>query len=298
MKGLSFKIVVFLACTTAFTTLGLGQATKSNVCHKAGSSYHLININNNALAAHTAHGDAMPGMAVPNQPGFEFSETCQVTEIPMPDFFPFYIRNNNSTIAPPWDADLVVAENAAGNGFAAQTPRGGQKVGYGTNYFDGLMLNTFETVNWDRVSGAANLVVYMNVWVTDGVNFAVISSENDYRGTDFATRQEWKVFEFPNMPVSLDWLCANGVGGRDAGQYLTCGGVRATLADLADVTIESPAGSYPAYVGTGAPRGGYGFNLIWGDTSVNFLGSYSMENLSITVAGQTHFPTSHDAPTN
>lgn len=291
-------LFIFAFAVTAVPTLG--QNKKSDICHKAGDTYNLININNNAIAAHTAHGDAMPGMPVPNMSGYEFGVGCEVSEIPMPDFFPFFIRNNNSTIAPPWDIDMLVSEDLSGAGFSAATPRGGQKVGYGTNYFDGRLLNTLDTVSWVRLTGDPARVAYLNIWVTDGNKYAIISSENNYVGTDFATRTEWKVFEYDATggdSSALDWLCASGNGGR-VNQYLTCDGTNATLSDLTDVMIKSPTGTYPSYVGTGAPRGGYGFNLIWGDTSTNFLGAYSLNQLSITFNGEIFIPTSQDAPTN
>lgn len=204
-----------------------------------------------------------------------------------PDFATFYIRNNNGTIVPPWDADLKITENVGGDGFSAETPRSGQKVGYGTDFFDDEPIRAIESVNWDKVSGKNGVVAYLNIWVTDGVNFAIISSENDYRGTSFHTSREWKVFEtnFSN----LSWLCDNGPGTRDSAQYLVCNGARVTFADLAsDLTILSPT-TYAAPIGTGAPRAGYGFNLMFGDTQSNFIGSYHLENLSVTAGGVTYF---------
>ncbi|CAN5764813.1 hypothetical protein BH23GEM7_BH23GEM7_41500 [soil metagenome] len=55
-----------------------GQS-KSAVCHydADAGSYALISVANAALPAHVEHGDASPGEAVPNMPGFEFDEACQ-----------------------------------------------------------------------------------------------------------------------------------------------------------------------------------------------------------------------------
>ncbi|MBU1823038.1 MAG: hypothetical protein KKG00_16240, partial [Bacteroidetes bacterium] len=148
------------------------------------------------------------------------------------------------------------------------------------------------TVNWDRVSGMSNgtIVSYLNIWVTDGTNYAIIASENDYRGTNFATRQEWKVFEYSG--TNLSWLFDSGIGARDGARYLTLNGVRVTLSQLSDnITIMDPGSPYPAYVGSGAPRGGFGFNLIWGDTQSNFTAGTipnQLENLSITINGSTY----------
>ncbi len=185
---------------------------------------------------------------------------------------------------------MNITENAAGDGFSAVTPRGGQKVGYGTSFFDNTVVNTIETVDWLKLSGQAGIVSYLNIWVTNGTDYAIIASENDYRNTTFATRQEWKVFEY-DQTGSLDWLCNTGPATR-VNQYLHCNGVAATLADIpSNVVILSPnMAPAPAYVGTGAPRAGYGFNLIFGDTQANFTGGpYALSNLSIRIGGLTYF---------
>jgi hypothetical protein len=204
------------------------------------------------------------------------------------DFETFNIRNSNGTITAPWDSDLSIVENAAGDGFLAMTPQGGQKVGYGTSAFDGCQLNDFETVNWTKVSGKAGVVTYLNIWVTDGNgNYAVISSENDYRGTDFATRDEWKIFEYSG--TNFDWLFDSGTGGRSS-QYLTLNGSNATLADISDdVYVYAGPGVGATGVGTGAPQGGYGFNLIFGDTQSNFVGNYEIKDLSVDIKGSTYY---------
>lgn len=195
------------------------------------------------------------------------------------DFHAFNIRNNDGSTTAPWDGDMSIVENVAGDGFAAMTPRSGQKVGYGTNAFDGLQLNQLNTVDWDKLSGAAN-ISYLNIWVTDGTNYAVIASENEYRGTDFSTRDQWKIFEY-GPGAGFDWLFDSGVGGR-VNQYLTLDGVNATLSDLSDniKVFAGPVGP-TAGVGSGAPRGGYGFNLIYGDTESNFVGAYHLENVTV-----------------
>ncbi len=251
---------------------------KVSIAHVNGKGYKVLSISPNAVPAHLAHGDFL-----------------------VTDFQTFYIRNNNSVPLPqrimaPWDSDIVLTENAEGDGFTARTPQGGQKVGYGTNAFDGMQINQLATVNWDRVSGMSNgaIVSYLNIWVTDGTNYAIIASENDYRGTNFATRQEWKVFEYsgPAVAPNLNWLFDSGTGSRDGAGYLTLNGVRVTLSQLSDnITIMDPGSPYPTYVGSGAPRGGFGFNLIWGDTQSNFTAGTipnQLENLSIKIDGNTY----------
>lgn len=213
------------------------------------------------------------------------------------EFDTFNIRNNNGTTTSPWDGSLYIAENGDGDGFVASTPLAGQKVGYGTSAFDGMKLNELSTVDWDKISGPAGLTAYLNIWVTDGTNYAVISSENDYRGTDFATRAEWKIFEF-GPGAGFDWLFDSGTGGR-VNQYLQRNGANATLADLSDsiLVFAGPVGP-AAGVGTGAPRGGYGFNIIWGDTAANFTNGnpYEIDNVFVEWSGQEYYAGNPSAP--
>lgn len=196
-----------------------------------------------------------------------FSSAAMATYI---EFDGFTIRNGG-----------VITEHSNGSVTYAD-PTGSQKAGYGTHFFDSQGLGSILSVDFDRLVGPANNThPYLNIWVTDGINYAIIASENDYRGTDLQLRNEWKVFEYDN-DVSLNWLVPNA--SRSGSQYLLTDGVNVTLADLAANTnlyIADPGYSYPSYVGPGAPKGSYGFNIIWGDTATNFVETYSFENLSI-----------------
>lgn len=286
-----YVVAFVLLCSGAWSAPVGAQSRKVDVCHASGTgTYDEINISRNALPAHLAHGDALPGDPVPAMSGYEFNEDCELVQA-QPNFVAFYIRNNNTTIVEPWDDDMNITENAAGDGFSAITPRSGQKVGYGTSFFDTLAVNTIETVNWTKLSGQVGLVSYLNIWVTNGTEYAIIASENDYRGTVFATRPEWKVFEY-DATSSLSWLCNTGPATR-VSQYLYCNGAPATLADVpSNVVILSPnMAPAPSYVGTGAPRAGYGFNLIFGDTQSNFIGApYALNQLSIRIGGIDYYP--------
>jgi hypothetical protein len=295
-------LAVATACSADSTTAVVGEASMDrassvNVCHaNGGGIYNLISVGANALAPHMAHGDVVPGDAVPGVFGMQFNDAC-VAVAAGPDFFTFYIRNTGGSITDPWDATITLSENAVGDGFTFGTPQSGQKVGYGTSFFDGLPLNTVNSVNWTAVSGmSGGIIPYLNIWVTDGVNYAVIASENFYPGTDFQTRTEWKVFETPGAGpadcaspcAALAWLFDDGAAAGRTSQYLTRNGTNATLADLGDnIVILSPTIYLPP-IGTGAPRGGYGFNLIWGDTQANFTQPVGqISNLTVTVAGTT-----------
>lgn len=300
LASLPLALVVAASCTAdpGDPTIASARFAKNavSVCHVNGrGSYKLISIADPALSSHIAHGDAVPGAAVPGEPGKKFDAGCGVISAG-PDFHTFFIRNNNGTIVAPWDADITLEENAAGDGYKFGTPRSGQKVGYGTNFFDGVKINTLESVNWNALSGMqGGIITYLNIWVTDGTNYAIIASENVYPGTNFTTRTEWKVFESAGNPCNgacpaLDWLFDDGSAAGRSNQYLLDDGVNTTLGALGDnIVIGSPPSFVSPFIGTGAPRGGYGFNLIWGDTQANFLQPVGQMNaLTITVAGTTH----------
>lgn len=276
--------LLFWACQTNLTPVEpVSDAHAARAGSKVLVVHHskVLSISDKALAAHLAHGDFLAA-----------------------DFMTFYIRNHSGSIPSTtanWQPDpsIMLSENEAGDGFSFLTPEGGQKVGYGTNAFDGVPINQLNTVNWDIVNGLPNpgITPYLNIWVTDGTNYAVIASEftaadGSYRGADFSTRQVWKVFEYSSA-TGLNWLFESGTGARDASQFLTRNGYRVSLSDFADtIVMMSPTTPFPAYAGTGAPRGGYGLNLIWGDTQANFVGGTSqphqINNLTVTAQGQPY----------
>ncbi len=301
-----------------------GINDKINICHAVSNGkFTTITVSSSALKAHLNHGDyvldadgdgfsgigacegtmndcndndpgVFPGAAEICGDGIDNNCNGTIDEGCGPDFTAYYIRNANTTankISTPWDTDIILSENEPGDGFSYGTPRAGQKVGYGTKFFDGDKINSISSVNWNLISGNPGIGPYLNIWVTDGQgNYAVIASENDYRNTDFTTRREWKIFEYGASTSNFNWLFDNGTGGRDASQYLTLNGVRVTLSQLSDRIKIGDPGVYPVpNVGTGAPRGGYGFNLIWGDTQANFAQkSGQIGALTISSGGVTH----------
>jgi hypothetical protein len=57
-----------------------GPAEKVDVCHLSNGEkgLHLINVSGNALEAHLAHGDVLPGDAVPEMENYEYGLDCEV----------------------------------------------------------------------------------------------------------------------------------------------------------------------------------------------------------------------------
>lgn len=77
-------LVFALSLVAALLASGIAIAApagKVDVCHREGNgSYHLINVSENALPAHLAHGDGLPGDPVPGMEGKKFAEDCTVVD--------------------------------------------------------------------------------------------------------------------------------------------------------------------------------------------------------------------------
>lgn len=210
------------------------------------------------------------------------------------DFEAFNIRNNNGdggTIVAPWDGDMSIVENAAGDGFSAMTPRAGQKVGYGTSALDGLQVNKLQSVNFTKVSGALGKLPYLNLWVKDTVTelYGIIALGGDFRGVDFASgMQDWLLYEYDTTVGNIDWLFDGGASSL-VGHGIRHDGTQINLSELSnDLIFADPGSPYPNGVGTGAPRGGHGLNIIFGDTQANYVGEMEIKDLTFTYDGNEY----------
>lgn len=82
------KVLFMIAAGTAMALMALGVASaapapKVDVCHMEGNgSFHLINVSENALPAHLAHGDGLPGQAVPEREHYVFGDDCGTEFVP------------------------------------------------------------------------------------------------------------------------------------------------------------------------------------------------------------------------
>ena len=81
-------ILVLLLAALPVLSVGALPADKVDVCHREGNGeFHLINVSENALDAHMAHGDGVPGGSVPGMEGYEFDEAC----VPVQAVQPIYV---------------------------------------------------------------------------------------------------------------------------------------------------------------------------------------------------------------
>lgn len=193
---------------------------------------------------------------------------------------PFIIRTNPSATTPLTITDVagVVTTNI---------DESGEKTGYGTDDFNGQTVGSLEQVNYTRLD-AGTKDPYLNVWITDGSNYAVISpvanmtgtgdyTNNDVAGLDLSTLG-FNIYE--TSFANLNWVFPGATRVKSA--LIKSDGTPVTLADIAALTLEDP-GIYPnPPVGTGAPKNGSAVNIIFGDTQGNFVSPvpYSISNVS------------------
>jgi hypothetical protein len=81
----------------------------------------------------------------------------------------FTIRDNGTEPA-------TITGATDGSSVTASITEGGDKVGYGTSFIDGQQLSTVKKVTYTRVD-AGTKFPYVNIWVTDGTNHAIVAPE-------------------------------------------------------------------------------------------------------------------------
>src|SRR5829696_8793959 len=84
---------------------------------------------------------------------------------------PFVIRQANSQ---PAATPVFITGTTDGSSVTTQIDEAGEKTGYGTSDFDGQTLGNLTSVNYARLDAGAP-DPYVNIWVTDGTNYAVIA---------------------------------------------------------------------------------------------------------------------------
>jgi hypothetical protein len=203
------------------------------------------------------------------------------------DWTPFIIRNANTTgEAPTYSLDSGVLT------VDVDSATGGQKVGYGTSYLEGQRLDSVFRFQVIRLDEHENVYApYINIWVTDGSNYAVLSLEpshypefdwtHDLYAADYLSIEPW-IYETDRLNV--DWILP---GAYCVNQYLYGSNDEPlTIADIGHLTIKAPTPEELATgwvgLGSGAPRElgtniAYGFNLVFGDTQSNYVGGYQID---------------------
>lgn len=213
-----------------------------------------------------------------------------------------FVATGSARAAVNWDAFVIrlantqpaatpvsITEDLEGNGVTTLIDEGGEKTGYGTDFFDGQALSSIPGVSYTRLD-AGNKYPYVNIWITDGTNSAVIAPaviggnaiiSSDVNGLALQGLG-MSIYESNfTGPGALDWIQP---GAQRIGQMLAdSNGNALTIADIGNLLVNDP-GVYPnPPVGSGAPKNGTGFNLIFGDTQSNFdqAVAYQIDNVAV-----------------
>ncbi len=196
---------------------------------------------------------------------------------------PFIIRTVPGATTP-----VLPVESVSGQGITVNIDESGEKAGYGTSFFDGQTLSHVPGVAYSRVDpGLPD--PYVNIWVSDGSHYAVIApvtnmapgggyTSNDVNGLDMQSLG-FNIYEtdFTN----LNWVYPGSQ--RVAQGLMKSDGSPVHVGDIGNLLVSDP-GVYPSPpIGTGAPKHGTGFNLVFGDTQGNFLSPvpYTLEAVQV-----------------
>lgn len=189
----------------------------------------------------------------------------------------------------------VINNIGANTEFIIDDP--GDKAALGSSDIDGRTLGSISNIHIDRLddesrfpSGSGpNVAPYLNFWITDGSNYAVVANEpsnpafqslySDGYDLSFSDLSDKVAKVYENADTS--WLPNGGVG--------------LTFADLAGFVIQAPTAAELtagwAGLGSGAPRDGsnnaYGTNWVFGDTLSNYVSGdpgYLVANARVAAA--------------
>jgi len=184
-------------------------------------------------------------------------------------FTPFVIRGSNSS------ANLPIINDLGGGQTQFLITEGGMKAALGTNDVNGYTVGDIASASIDRVAidPPGSYAPYMNIWVTDGSNYAVIANEPSNVG-------EWP----PGTAYDTTWVVLQNATAKayenSDKSWLPNGGTGLTFSDVAGLTIQAPSVAELtagwAGLGSGAPRElgtnvAYGFNWVFGDTMTNYV---------------------------
>jgi hypothetical protein len=187
-------------------------------------------------------------------------------------FTPFVIRTVPGAVTPVTITDV-------GGVVTTQIDEGGEKTGYGTTDFNGQSIRDIETISYNRIdSGTKD--PYLNIWVTDGTNYAVIAPQTftsygpggapvdvDVNGLNI---QNLGVNVYETNTSNLSWLAPSAVYNPASQSLATFDGLAYTPVKVSDLFATLTIYGNTTLGGTGATKAGTGVNLVFGDTQGNF----------------------------
>jgi hypothetical protein len=180
---------------------------------------------------------------------------------------------------------------------------GGDKAGLGSNDINGSTLGDITSLKIDRLDNRSRFydnpgpyaagpyaAPYLNFWITDGTNYAVVANEPS-NGAFQSLYNDGYDLTFSDLSNKVAKIYEN-----DDKSWLPNNGVGLTFADLASFEIAAPTiaelGVGWAGLGGGAPREiatnvAYGVNWVFGDTLANYVSGddgYIVANARVTAA--------------
>jgi len=192
----------------------------------------------------------------------------------------------------------TIVEYADGTGVNTNVPKAGQKVYYGTDYFNGWSLSDIAYIDftYKRPNGGNN--PYTNIVITDGSgNFGVISSQGGYvlsetiddQYTERAMRyyfagnsgnQAYGFRFYEPSPDTGSWGHGTNLVWSDIAGW-----------SLLGVGAQRPISSGESAADFGDPRApvDHALAIMWGDSAANYLGIRDIYNVSVVDSAGTEY---------
>lgn len=189
----------------------------------------------------------------------------------------------------------TIAEYTNNNGVTVQTLKAGQKVYYGTEYFDGWTVNRINYIEFTyEKAGTTGSNPYINMVIHDtSNNYGIISSQG---GTALS---EATVGGVTTKRMRYYFAGDNGnqtSGFRfyepspDSGSWPH--GTNIIWADISSWSLLDVGVSRPLYSGeSSSPRGplDHGLSILWGDSQSNYIGDREIYDVVVNADGGVNY---------
>lgn len=188
----------------------------------------------------------------------------------------------------------TIVEYPDGTGVTAIIPKAGQKVYYGTDYFNGWALASIDYLEFTymRANGGNN--PYSNVVITDGSgNYGIISSQGGHT--------LWEIVGPDSTEKRIRYYFAGNSGNQPYGfrfyepspdPLLSWNhGTNLAWGDIQSWSVLGTGVSRPLSSGEGGVARGpvdHGLAIMWGDSQDNYLGAREIYNVAVFADGVMH----------
>ncbi|WP_182867753.1 hypothetical protein [Stieleria mannarensis] len=202
-------------------------------------------------------------------------------------FTPFVIREGGGS-AP-------AINSLPGGGTEIVITQSGQKAALGSSDIDGTKLGDIGRLSIERLDNVNRFTAgsgpavgpYLNFWITDGTNFAVVANEPSNAAFQplFNNGYDLTFADLADKTAKIYEAHSSFILPNASGTY--------TFSDFSNYTILAPTGVSPwPEIGTGAPMvlgnrpaiEAYGVNWVFGDTLSNYVSGdpgYQVQNAMV-----------------